>query len=329
MEMEGMNLWNKPKSVRQIGEIPACEKVYIEDYVMRFLKKISTRGEKRECAAVLLGVSFYGENEKIYRISGIVEIPEFSARSKPEIPDHVWERVYTEIKDNFTDPEIVGWFYCSPGFSLGEANRLLEIHKRNFLHGDKILYLYEEDGKDDGVFMYRGGRMERQKGYYIYYEKNPEMLHYMERAMEKEIRENVSPVEQEDDRVLRNIRGIIEEKEKQKQKKKQRDNRVGYGAGVMIAMTALLIGASALRNQNTLNQMKEQLSSLQELTEPIKETEQTTVETIGSSLVKENKAASSSAVSVTSTAIGGETEGTPQPQVTQAVQNELEDGMGG
>ena len=48
----------------------------------------------------------------------------------------------------------------------------------------------------------------KQKGYYIYYEKNPEMLHYMERENNR----HVHIVEQEDDRVVRNIRGIMEEK---------------------------------------------------------------------------------------------------------------------
>ena len=54
---------------------------------------------------------------------------------------------------------------------------------------------------------------------YIYYEKNPEMLHYMERENNR----HVHIVEQEDDRVVRNIRGIIEEKEKFRTKKKQKE----------------------------------------------------------------------------------------------------------
>lgn len=66
--------------------------------------------------------------------------------------------------------------------------------------------------------MYRSGQLEKQKGYYIYYEKNPEMLHYMERENNR----HVHIVEQEDDRVVRNIRGIMEEKEKFRTKKNRR-----------------------------------------------------------------------------------------------------------
>ena len=64
-----------------------------------------------------------------------------------------------------------------------------------------------------------------KKGYYIYYEKNPEMLHYMERENNR----HVHIVEQEDDRVVRNIRGIMEEKEKFRTKKKQKEVHMGYG----------------------------------------------------------------------------------------------------
>lgn len=173
--------WNKPKSVRQIGEIPGYGKVYIEDYVIRFARKLVREAKGGEKGAVLLGASFTHEESKIYLISGIVEIRGFSGRTSPELSAGAWEKIYTEIKENFTDLEITGWFYSSRGIGLKDAGRLLEIHKRNFQRRDKVLFLYEEAGEEDGVFLYRGGQFERQKGYYIYYEKNPEMLRYMEK----------------------------------------------------------------------------------------------------------------------------------------------------
>ncbi len=296
-------LWTKPKSVRQIGEIPGREKVYMEDYVVRFARKLAREGRGEEKGAVLLGDSFMYEDSKIYLISGIVEIPGFSARTSPELSQDVWDKVYTEVKENFTDLEVVGWFYSSRGFSVKEAYRLLEIHKRNFQHRDKVLYLYEETEKEDGFFLYRGGKFEKQRGYYIYYEKNPEMLRYMEKEAER----HVHIVEQEDDRVLRNIRGIIAEKEKEKEQKKQKDSRLSFGMGTMVAMIAILLGAAALKNQNTLNQVKEQISHLQNLALGEQKTERTTVETIGSSLVKP-ETASNTAVSASGGATGAAAE---------------------
>ena len=166
---------------------------------------------------------------------------------------------YSEIKENFTDLEIVGWFYSCRGFSLDQASKLLQIHKVNFQHRDKVLYIYEETGKEDSFFLYRSGQFERQKGYYIYYEKNPEMLRYME----KENNRHVHIVEQEDDRVVRNIRGIMEEKEKLRSRSKKKENRMSYGIVGMVALIAVLIGTVTLRNQTSLGQVKKQLNTLQ------------------------------------------------------------------
>jgi hypothetical protein len=284
-------LWNKPKSVRQIGEIPGHEKVYMEDYVIRFAKKLARESNGEEKGAVLLGNSFTYENAKIYQISGIVEIPGFAGRTSPELTEDVWERAYQEIKENFTDLEIVGWFYSCRGFAVRDVSRLLEIHKRNFQHRDKVLYLYEDAVQEDGFFLYRGGRFEKQKGYYIYYEKNPEMLRYME----KEADRHIHIVEQEDDRVIRNIRGILAEKEQVKKQKQQKESRLNYGLGGMVAMIVILLAAAALKNQNTLEQVQEQLGNLQKLAIGEQSAGETTVETIGSSLIRGDSASGAAA----------------------------------
>ena len=209
--------WTRPKSVRQIGEIPGRGRIYMEDYVIRFVKRLAEQSHGMEKAAVLLGASLICDGEKIYQISGVVEIHNFAGRSGPKFTDEDWDYIYSEMKENFTDLEIVGWFYSCQGFSVNQAGQLLQMHKLNFEKRDKVLYLYDETDGEDSFFLYRSGQLEKQKGYYIYYEKNPEMLHYMERENNR----HVHIVEQEDDRVVRNIRGIMEEKEKFRTKKKQ------------------------------------------------------------------------------------------------------------
>ena len=41
--------WNKPKSVRQIGEAPGRDRVYIEDYVVRFAKELAGQIGRASC----------------------------------------------------------------------------------------------------------------------------------------------------------------------------------------------------------------------------------------------------------------------------------------
>lgn len=275
--------WNRPKSVRQIGDVPTRGRIYMEDYVIRFARKLAETAHGEERAAVLLGGTYTYNGEKIYQISGIVEVTGFSGRTSSVFSHDMWNRIYTEIKENFTDLEIVGWYYAGRGFDINNAARLLEIHKQNFQHRDKVLYVYENREEEDAFFLYRTGNFERQKGYYIYYEKNPEMLHYME----KEKNRHVHIVEQEDDRVVRNIRGIMEEKESLRKRTKKRESRMGYSVGTVVALIAILIGAATLRNQNTLNQVKEQVNRLQEMALGEQQKgNKTTVETLGNQLVK-------------------------------------------
>ena len=295
--MEETMQWIKPKSVRQIGDVPGRDRVYMEDYVLRFARRLTNQGRGEERAAMLLGGVYTYNNEKIYQISGIVEIPNFAQRSEPAFSQDTWNKIFTEIKENFTDLEIIGWFYSCKDFSVMDAPKLLEIHKQNFQHRDKVLYIYEESDKEDTFFLYKTGQLERQKGHFIYYEKNPEMLNYME----KESNRHVHIVEQEDDRVIRNIRGIMEEKEKRQQKKQQSDNRMGYKFGVVVAMIAILIGAATLKNQSTLNQMKDQVSRLQEMAQGTpSDSETTMVETMGSNLIRVTPASASGAALSTS-----------------------------
>ena len=107
--------WTKPKSVRQIGDIPGKGRIYMEDYVIRFARKLAGQSQGGEKAAVLLGNRYLYNGDKIYQISGIVEIPNFAGRTGPELSGTDWDRIYSEIKENFTDLEIVGWFYTKRG----------------------------------------------------------------------------------------------------------------------------------------------------------------------------------------------------------------------
>ncbi len=281
-----MMQWNKPKSVRQIGEAPGRERIFMEDYVIRFARKLAKQSRGGERAAMLLGGTYMNKNEKIYQISGIVEVSGFAEREEPELSQKMWDRIYTDIKENFTDLEIVGWFYSWKGFSAADVSTLLEIHKQNFQHRDKVLYLFDQKEDEDSFFLYKNGQFEKQEGYFIYYEKNPEMLAFMERENNR----HVHIIEQEDDRVIRNIRGVMEENEKKKQvmqQKQKRESRFGYSLGVVVALILIVLGVSALKNQQTLGEMKVQVARLQELALGNESMESvTTVETMGSSLTK-------------------------------------------
>ena len=58
-----------PNNVRQIGEIKGKKKIYMEDYVYTFLKKIARNPHGDEVAAILFG-SCHWTGTKIYKEGG-------------------------------------------------------------------------------------------------------------------------------------------------------------------------------------------------------------------------------------------------------------------
>lgn len=249
--------WTRPKSVRQIGEIPGRGRIYMEDYVIRFVKRLAEQSHGMEKAAVLLGASLICDGEKIYQISGVVEIHNFAGRSGPKFTDEDWDYIYSEMKENFTDLEIVGWFYSCQGFSVNQAGQLLQMHKLNFEKRDKVLYLYDETDGEDSFFLYRSGQLEKQKGYYIYYEKNPEMQNYMINTR----RENgVTPSEVVEDRAAKDFRSAV--REKMEYKEQHQSSKFAYITSALLVLIVLVIGITTVNNFDKMKSVQTSLENL-------------------------------------------------------------------
>lgn len=276
--------WSAPKSVRQIGDTKGKTKIYVEDYVMSFARKLAKQSNDTEIGGVLLGHRFYHAREKVFLVSGMVSIKDFHRRNSDTFTQEMWTGIYTEIKENFTDLDVVGWYYSNESGTSQIPDALLEIHRRNFSEGDRLLYVYEEDGSQDDFYLYENAGFHKQGGYYIYYEKNPEMRHYM---ME-EANRFVHIVEQEDDRVIRNIRGVIRENEERK-KEKEAEGKWTFGLASLVLVLGLLLGAVALNNRNGFAELRDQISGLQEGLQTALKGEgaddKTDVETIGGGVV--------------------------------------------
>ena len=205
--------WKTPKSVRQIGDVKGRCKIYVEDYVITFAKRLVKEAEGGEAAGVLLGHRMFRSHEKLFQISGMVVIHDFAERKGDSFSSEMWTDIYTDMKENFSGVDVVGWFYTGAKAEKGKAQEeLLELHRRNFSDGDKLLICSPPQEWQEMCYQYENSMLVPQTGYYVYYEKNPEMRRYM---ME-EANRFVHIVEQEDDRVLRNIRGVIQEKEEKK-----------------------------------------------------------------------------------------------------------------
>ena len=73
----------------------------------------------------------------------------------------------------------MGWFLSRIGFSVEMNQKIMNTHQKNFPGDDKVLYMIDSLEKEDAMYLFEHQQMRKQRGYYIYYEKNSAMREYM------------------------------------------------------------------------------------------------------------------------------------------------------
>ncbi len=245
-----------PKNIRQIGTIGTHNKViYVEDYVMTFIKQLSGKDYTGCKVVVLLGYYIRTEECKNLFIKGAVEMKNTDFGNEITFSDEAWTSIYESIKKYFTDVEIVGWSLIGPEFFLEGGDRIRKIHIDNFSGPDKMLLKMDSMEKEEAFYLYENNQLVKQTGYYIYYEKNEEMQNYMVENKEVVMEEN-----DYDDKTTKKIRSIIKDKKEPKEEKNV--IRLLYAASTFLAVIVLVIGAVMLNNYGQLKNMETAINTI-------------------------------------------------------------------
>ncbi|MCQ5137592.1 peptidoglycan-binding protein, partial [Coprococcus eutactus] len=61
----GRKKYELPKNIRQVGNAPGNYKIYLEDYVMTYLRKLAAPGNMRCRGAILPGRIYRQDGEKV------------------------------------------------------------------------------------------------------------------------------------------------------------------------------------------------------------------------------------------------------------------------
>ena len=253
-----------PNNIRQIGEIRGHQKIYIEDYAYTFLKKISRNGAGEGQAAILLGQYHWSEGCAYLFIRSALQIDDMEVS-----PDHlaftdkVWGQIYEEEKKYFPEQEIVGWFVSLPGFNMEISEGMLKTHLNHFAGNDKTLFVMEPGEREEAFFLYEGGRLTRQPGFYIYYEKNEAMQAYM---IEKSQNKSIEETEKIPDRAVVDFRKAVKDKkEKEQEAAAPAKKRVVWMTGACTAAAVLAVGITFFNSyqgmENTMGTLLEGNSS--------------------------------------------------------------------
>lgn len=247
-----------PKNIRQIGENDSNQKIYIEDNVMTLLKK-KPKNEEHIKYGVLMGDIKRKKNNTYVFVKAMVEVRDVIENSLI-FNDDIWSGIYNDIKKYFGKMNIVGWFVSVPYRVRDDLKGIRKLHMDNFAGNDKICFLSDRTENEDSFYMCRRGKLEKQAGYYIYYEKNERMKKYM-KSMNEEPREekprenNKVEIKEKMTNEPRSFREVLKESG---QPAKQ--GRVAYGISGLLIVALLLSTIVMLNNYGELKNIKQTLA---------------------------------------------------------------------
>lgn len=177
-----------PKNLRQIGEPEEKKKIYLEDYVVTYLGRLSKPGQAYARGAILFGNLYQTEDGIAVFISGAIEAQNLELDMDDTIfNDGIWRELLEKGQKYFPKQKVMGWFLSRMGFSVEMNQKIINTHLKNFPGDHKVLYMIDSLEREDAIYICENNQMIRQKGYYIYYEKNQAMQEYMlsDQAVEK------------------------------------------------------------------------------------------------------------------------------------------------
>lgn len=206
-----------PNNIRQIGEIQGNQKIYIEDYAYTYLCRIASEDSAKGRAAILLGQANWKDGKTYLFIKSAVALHDIEVSEEHfAFTKDVWKQIYEENKKFFPNQEIVGWFLSLPGCSMELHEGISKTHFNHFGGNEKVLMVMEPLEKEEAFYRYEEGKLTRQEGFYVYYEKNEPMQNFLI-EQNKYARERSEKVA---DEAVKTFRKKVEEKTKGKKRDK-------------------------------------------------------------------------------------------------------------
>ena len=239
-----------PINIRQIGESKGSQKIYMEDYAYTFLKKISHQ-DKEGQIAILLGEHHHMQGTTYLFIKSALKIKGMEVSSEHlDFNDRIWGQVNETSEKYFPNQEILGWFLSIPGFSMQLNEMLVKTHLDYFAGNEKVLFVVEPGEWDEAFYIFENGTMNRQSGYYIYYEKNEPMQNYM---IEMNQNKSIEETENIPDRAVINFRKTIQNSQNTEEKPKE--EKKNWAIGAYVALAFLAVGVAVYSRSENLQRM--------------------------------------------------------------------------
>lgn len=248
-----------PKNIRQIGSPEGHKRIYIEDYVVTYLNYIARPGSIQARGAVLFGESKKSDQGDVIFISGAVDAQniEFDM-DESEFTQEVWKEIYEQAKLFFPGLSVVGWFLSRMGFSTAINEKIERLHVENFPGRDKVLFVTDSLESEDAFYIYEHGQLVKQKGYYIYYDRNEAMQNYIMKKKGEEAPEP-SEIQRKDEEIIKQFR----RKNSTLHEQKETGISFVYVASSFVVLALLAMGITVVSNYDKMKEMEVSINRLE------------------------------------------------------------------
>lgn len=246
-----------PKNIRQIGDRDDTVRLYIEDYVSTYLKRLFPSGGQDLRAGLLLGTERTENGVPFIFVDGALEMEDVTAEGeKVEFTEAAWKKAYQSMEESFPRRTVQGWFLCgAPGCTLSPLNYWKQ-HGQYFSEKNQMMYLNSGLEGEESVYVTSDDGFYRLKGYSIYYDKNQMMQDYM--ICRKDVRRVESGA---GDRVIRDFRERMEDRKKEAVSQRHTVRNLGLLCSTM-SMVILAGGVAMMNNYQKMQEMETVLVSV-------------------------------------------------------------------
>ena len=245
-----------PKNIRQIGERDQAVKLYVEDYVNTYLKRLYPTGGQDLRVGLLVGECRIQDGIPFLFADGALEMENVAREGqKVEFTEEAWKRAYEVMEQMFPKRSILGWFLCgTQGSTLSPLNYWKQ-HGQYFAGKHQLMYLNSGLEGEEAVYMASEDGFYRLQGYCIYYERNQMMQDYMVS------RKDARRVETGNrDTVIRDFRQKMEDKKTEAVRTRSAVGALGTACGVL-AVLALAGGVVSFNNYQKMKAMETVIAS--------------------------------------------------------------------
>lgn len=246
-----------PKNIRQIGERDQMIRLYLEDYVNTYLKRLYPKGGQDLRVGLLLGSVEQHEGTPYLFVDGAMEMEDVTEDGEKVLfSEQAWKKAYQIMEQMFPKRVILGWFLCGgTGSQLSPLNYWKQ-HGQYFAGKNQLMYLNSGLEGEESVYITSGDGFYKLRGHSIYYERNQMMQDYM--ILRKDVRRVESGA---GDTVIRDFRQRMDQNKSHVAARRSAISMLG-GLCSVLSIVVLAGGIVLLNNYEKMKEMESVIASV-------------------------------------------------------------------